>query len=301
MSRIVCIGECMIEMAPTTRDAEYRMGFAGDTMNTAWYLRRLLPHSDEVDYFTAVGSDAASGQMVDFLAREGLGTAHVLRRADRTIGLYMIQLQDGERSFSYWRGQSAARTLAQDAGPLSDALDRAQVAYFSGITLAILPQADRARLLDTLGQFRANGGEVVFDPNLRPRLWQTTEEMTASVMQAAGISDTVLPSHEDEAAWFGDADPAATADRYSKAGARTVVVKNGPGQILACQDGTITEHAPVAVAEVVDTTAAGDSFNAGYLAHRIDGQTIPRSIQAAAELAALVVRSRGALVSTGGA
>lgn len=298
MTRVLSIGEAMVEMAPSAQAGEYRMGFAGDTMNTAWYLRRLLPETDAVDYLTAVGTDAVSDQMVAFLEAAGIGTAHVARRPDLTVGLYMIQLQDGERSFSYWRGQSAARTLAEDARTLTQAMTGADITYFSGITLAILPRDDRQRLLDALRGFRAQGAEVVFDPNLRPRLWVGPAQMTEAVMQAAAVSDTILPSHEDEATWFGDADPLETAKRYAGAGARMVIVKNGPGRILAWAEGKTSRHDPVPVSDIVDTTAAGDAFNAGFLAGRIAGTPLAQSIHAAAALSAKVIQSRGALVSS---
>jgi len=297
MTRIVSIGECMVEMAPTSDAGTYRMGFAGDTMNTAWYLRRLLGRQDRIDYFTAVGDDNVSNQMVAFLDEAGIGTAHILRRKGQTVGLYMIQLADGERSFSYWRGQSAARTLAQDEGALAQALEGADIAYFSGITLAILAEDDRHRLCDALHGFRVAGGAVVFDTNLRPALWDSSAQMTRAVMESAAISDTVLPSHDDESTWFGDADPAATAERYARKGASTVVVKNGSGPMHAWQDGEVVNYTPDAVAQVVDSTAAGDSFNAGFLAAQIAGKPLDQSVRAGAQLAAKVVSHRGALVT----
>lgn len=297
MTRIVSIGECMVELAPTDAEGQFRIGFAGDTMNTAWYLRRRLGSGHQVDYLSAVGQDAISGQMLDFLRAAGIGTDHIARLTDRTVGLYMIQLQDGERSFSYWRGQSAARRLADDAARLDRALSGADIAVFSGITLAILPAEGRARLLEALARVRAAGGSVVFDPNLRPRLWDTAQEMTAAVMEAARMSDTVLPSHEDEAIWFHDTDPEATLTRYRTAGARTVVVKNGPGEILMCEDAETSRLLPASAPRVVDTTAAGDSFNAGYLAARLAGKPLATAVADAAALAAQVIQARGALVA----
>lgn len=296
MTRIVSIGECMVEMSPTDAPGAYRMAFAGDTMNTAWYMRRLLRPNDRVAYMSAVGDDRVSDQMIAFLSASGIDTAHVARRTDRTIGLYLIQLEDGERSFSYWRGQSAARTLAQDAEALNEALHGADMAYFSGITVAILPAEDRLRLLDALARFRAAGGMVVFDPNLRPRLWDSPDRMTQAIMAAAAVSDIALPSFEDEHVWFNDADPEATARRYAGQGAQTVIVKNGPGDILSFAGGVPDRHPPVPASRIVDTTAAGDSFNAGFLAARIRGRTLGDAINAGAALAAQVIQVRGALV-----
>ena len=93
--RVVCIGECMVELAPAG-DGLLRQGFAGDSFNTAWYLRQLRPDW-VVDYVSRVGVDAISGAMLDFMAGAGIGTAHVARVADRTVGLYLITLNKGER------------------------------------------------------------------------------------------------------------------------------------------------------------------------------------------------------------
>ena len=150
---LLCIGECMVEMAPQ-EGGLFAMGFAGDTFNTAWYARRALPADWAVEYFTAVGRDDVSDRMLGFMAEGGVGTGHVQRRDDRTVGLYMISLRDGERSFSYWRSVSAARTLADDPAALDRALDGQRMAYFSGISIAILEPSARARLL-AAGALRA--------------------------------------------------------------------------------------------------------------------------------------------------
>ena len=296
MPRVVSIGECMVEIGPAEVPGLFRMGFAGDTFNTAWYLRRRLPADWSVDYVTAVGTDAASASMLAFMDAAGVGTQHVARLPDATVGLYLIDLKDGERSFSYWRGQSAAKRLAEDERRLRDALAGADLAYFSGITLAILPRPDRARLLAALDDYRAQGGRVAFDPNLRLRLWPSSAAMTEAVTEAARHADIAMPSFEDDAGAFGDADPESCARRYADLGAAEVVVKNGASRIVALVHGEWYGHDPVAAPEVVDTTAAGDSFNAGYLACRLGGGAVAEAMAAGAALAARVVGGRGALI-----
>ncbi len=293
--RFVAVGEAMVEMAPTGQPGTFAMGFAGDTLNTAWYLRRALP-GWVVDYATCVGSDAVSDRMLEFLASHGIGTGHVARLTERTLGLYLIELRDGERSFSYWRSQSAARLLARDPARLATALEGAGVVYLSGITLAIVEPEDRPTLFSAIARAREAGALVVFDPNLRPRLWPDTATMCATVMQAAGLCDIALPSHEDEATAFGDASLEATAERYAEAGAALVVVKNGGDEMLTLDAGQIARHAPEPVTAVVDSTAAGDSFNAGFLAAHLDGKPLSEAVRAGARTAAQVIAARGALV-----
>ncbi|WP_376873865.1 sugar kinase [Albirhodobacter sp. R86504] len=286
--RVLAIGECMVEMAPTGVDAQFSMGFAGDTMNTAWYLARISPF--EIGYFTAIGTDAVSDRMANFLQNAGIGTQSILRRPDRTVGLYLIELKDGERSFAYWRGQAAAKLLASDEIALRAALSEADVAYFSGITLAILSPDDRVKFLEALKAFK---GRVIFDTNLRPRLWASLDEMRDAISAAAAVADLVLPSYDDEAAYFGDADPEATAMRYTAA---EVIVKNGGDEVLARVGDEITRHSLPKLDAPVDTTAAGDSFNAGFLAARLAGQPVGEAILNGHAVASKVIMARGALV-----
>ncbi|PZX18810.1 2-dehydro-3-deoxygluconokinase [Palleronia aestuarii] len=295
-ARFVSIGECMVEMAPAEMDGTFRMGFAGDTCNTAFYLRQLLPNDWDVDYVTAIGCDRLSNGLRDFLDGCGIGTSSIMRRDDRTLGLYLIELQDGERSFAYWRSSSAARTLAEDRQALMDALAGADIVYFSGITLGILDASSRATLLDCADEARSNGARIVFDSNLRPALWPDAEAMCAAVSAAAGHSDIVLPSFDDEARFFGDADPEATAGRYADAGASLVVVKNGEAEIVVREGDAVTRYPSVPAEKIVDTTAAGDSFNAGFLAAHLTGADLGAAVARGAELAARVIARRGAMV-----
>lgn len=297
--RILSIGECMVELSPAG-NGTYTLGYAGDTLNTAWYLRQELPAEAEVGYFTCVGTDDISAKMLAFLESAGIETAAISRLTDRTLGLYLIELTNGERSFAYWRSTSAAKLLAADEAPLRRALQGIDMAYFSGITLAILSPEHRKTLLGLLREARQAGTKIVFDPNLRPRLWASQSEMCAEISRAATVADIVLPSFEDEASAFGDKTPLDTARRYAEGGAALVVAKNGAGEMAAISQGNEPLlWTPPAVTKVVDTTAAGDSFNAGFLAAHLAGKTLPESLTAGAKLAAKVIGHRGALIPMG--
>lgn len=275
-----------------------QQSFAGDTLNTAWYARACLPGDWTVEYASLLGRDALSDRMLEFIAAAGIGTGRIGRHPERVPGLYLISLREGERSFTYWRDRSAARCMADDPAWLDAAIAGADVIYVSGITFAILPPDGRTLLRDTLAKVRAGGARVVFDPNLRPRLWPNTATMCAETEAAARVADILLPSHDDEASYFGDADPMATARRYLELGASEVLVKNGGGPMVAALAGQPPQSLPPLPRIVpTDTTGAGDSFNGGYLAARLTGADLEQATRAGHDVAMRVIAHHGALVS----
>jgi 2-dehydro-3-deoxygluconokinase len=293
--RFVSIGECMIEMAGG-EDRQYRLGYAGDTLNTAWYMRALLGKDWSVDYFTALGEDRYSADIRAFLDANGVGTSHIGTIKGRRPGLYMIHQEKGDRHFTYWRDTSAARLLAEDKDALNAALEGAGMVYFSGITLAILHPRARGRLLGAIVKARDAGARIVFDPNVRPALWTSQRVMGSMLTAAASLCDVVLPTHSDEAPVFGDKSPQETAERYLELGVEEVVVKDGANPALVATAAKQIEVAPKPGAKVVDATGAGDSFNGAYLSARLAGKSLQEAAQAGHRIAAVVIGQKGALV-----
>ena len=294
--RLLSIGECMVELRQADGDL-MRKGFAGDTFNTAYYARLFLPADWSVDYFTAVGIDRISDELLAFAEERGIGTGRIARSEGRSPGLYMIHLEGGERSFSYWRSASAAKLLARDPHRLRAAIEASDVIIFSGITLAILPPEDVDTLLSELRRAKASGKLVAFDPNIRPRLWENADLMRATISDGARAASLVLPSYDDEATHFGDASIAATIVRYRELGATDLVVKDG-GNGATLAFGDKCTHVPSAKVEtIVDTTSAGDSFNGAFLARLATGANPEAAARFAAEVAAAVIQHHGALVA----
>ena len=292
--KLASIGECMIEFSQAG-DGLFQRGFGGDTLNTALYLARL---GIDTSYVTALGDDALSEAMLAAWRAEGINTDHVLRLPGRVPGLYMIERDArGERSFLYWRDRAPAREFFERADDVALArLARFDWLYLSGISLSLYGESGRARLIALLTMTRRNGGRVAFDGNYRPRGWADAAAARRAFNEMLPLVDLALPTLEDEQALFGDRDAAACVERHRAAGIREIVVKRGALGCLIDAGGGLVEVAPQSVVDPVDTTAAGDSFNAGYIAGRIGGASPHEAALAGHRLAGAVIMSPGAVI-----
>jgi 2-dehydro-3-deoxygluconokinase len=290
--RIVCIGECMVELRERP-DGTLTRFHGGDTLNTAVYLARL---GETVDYATALGDDPWSDEMVRHWQEEGVGTALVRRIPGRLPGLYLIQTDAaGERRFSYWRDSAAARLVFErpDAAEFSLAVSSYDLLYFSGITLSIYSPAGRTALFTAAMAARARGGRVVFDTNFRARNWPDPDVAKSVYRTAFAHSDVVLASIEDLDPLFGT-DGLAELRTHAPDAER--VVKFSYPAVQIGHDGNELIVAAPPVDGVIDTTAAGDSFAAAYLSARLRGATQEEAARAGHRLAGVVVRHHGALI-----
>jgi 2-dehydro-3-deoxygluconokinase len=296
MSLLLSVGECLVELYAATDDL-WHLGIAGDTLNTAYYVRAMLPSDWEVGYVTRLGRDAFSDRAAEFITSQGIRLAAIPRHPDRSIGLYAISLTRGERSFTYWRDASAARTLMETREAVEAAVTKADALYVSGISLAILPPEGREWLTQVMLSARARGAVCAFDPNYRARLWSDAETARQAITAAANAASIVLPSFDDEALLFSDSAPEATARRYAMLGTDLVVVKNGREAVTIVEKGRTGESITLPAVDPVDTTGAGDSFNGALLAALLVGKPAIEAVHAAHGVAKQVVRQKGALVS----
>lgn len=291
---IVSIGECMVELS-TLGGETWRMGFAGDTLNTLWTLRALSPEDRPAGYVTAFGDDPFSARQMAFFRENSIGTAKSPIIPGARPGLYAIMLDGAERSFTYWRSDSAARQLASDPEALRESLRDQALVYFSGITLAILDAPGRQTLLQAVAEARAAGSLIAFDPNYRPSLWNSREEAHAAMSDALAVTDIALPTFPDEQMLHDDMSPEQTARRMQAAGVPETVVKNGAEPALVALREHLKAIEAIRVGTPVDTTGAGDSFNGAYLAARLAGHNPAEAARRAHRVAAAVVQVRGAL------
>jgi 2-dehydro-3-deoxygluconokinase len=298
--KIAFVGECMIELRQDPSSG-LTLGYAGDTLNAAVYCRRQLGNDPiTVDYVTALGHDRYSDAMLEFWRREGLGCNNVRRIAGKQCGLYAINVDaSGERSFTYWRNDSAARQMfaGADGERLLQQLAGYDGVYLSGITLAILAEDTRDKLWSALEQLKSNHGRLYFDTNFRPALWPDKADASKHYERMLHLCDIAFLTREDEQLLFDTPTVEAILTRCAAFATPELVVKNGGDPCWIRHGGNLTSVPASKPDRVVDTTAAGDAFSAAYLAARLLGKSPEASALEAHKLAAHVISFSGAFES----
>ena len=293
---IACFGECMVELNGSAFGT-IRQSWGGDTYNTAVYLRRLLPAQCDVHYMTALGDDPLSQAMKSGWRREGLRIDHVVTVANKTPGMYQITLDNsGERSFVYWRNDSAAKyvfDLCKNTRLLKK-LSSFQWFYLSGISLAILTKRGRQVLLAALKQYVERGGRIIFDNNYRPGLWESRSVSQELYREVMSLTTIALLTEDDEYKHFRLASCEEILNEWQ---CPELVIKCGARPCHIRLNGEVTTVAPARIDGVIDTTAAGDSFAAGYLATRLLNGSVGEAAAMGHRLAGRVIQHKGAVIA----
>lgn len=299
-SNVLAIGECMIELAfpegLVGNTPSSRIAMGGDTLNTSIYMARL---GASVSYLTALGQDPYSEWLQQQWRDEGIGLEQVQILEHALPGLYAIQTDEfGERSFHYWRAQSAAKQWFIGADSVDEWLqifDPYGVIYVSGITLSLMSEPARQAFYEALKQCKRPDRALVFDINYRARGWASLAEAAASLNDMIALTDVALPTLEDEIALFGGSEQ-TVIQRYRDAGVQELLIKRGPEGVLLVDANTQELVPALRVDSVIDTTGAGDSYNGAYLSARIKGINPVDAAKAAHRLAAKVIGCRGAIL-----
>jgi 2-dehydro-3-deoxygluconokinase len=297
----VCVGEAIIELARGA-DGRYALASGGDTFNTAIYLARA---NQPAAFASALGDDPFSDAIISLARAEGVGTELILRAPGRLPGLALLGADaQGQHKTHSWREASPARELFDLANwnRVAEGLIGARLIYFSGVTLSLYSNVGLGRFLAAIELARSQGTIIAFDGNFRPHAWKGDLSRTRTVFaETLKRVDIALPAYDDEAVLWGDPSPESTIERLQAFGVAEIAVKNGPNSALIAAAGQ-REAVPVPeVVEPIDATAAGDGFNAGYLAARLGGHGAAAAAHAAHQLAGQVIRHRGAIMPRAGA
>lgn len=298
--RIAVIGECMIELSE--KGNHVNRGFGGDTLNTSVYIARQVPADNlAVHYVTALGTDTFSDQMLAAWQAENVKTGLIQQFPDKMPGLYYIETDDtGERKFYYWRNDAAARywLTREKSDEICQKLAHFDYLYLSGISVAILNKESREKLIKLLMECRKNGGKVIFDNNYRPRLWESREETQQVYHDVLSCTDIAFLTLDDEDLLWGEEPYEDVITRARALGVSEIVIKRGADSCIVATDDGLENIPAVKLPKekVVDTTAAGDSFSAGYLSVRLQGGNIIDAAIRGHLTASTVIQYRGAII-----
>jgi len=271
---VLTAGEALVLLAAEMPGAleqvdRFRRFSAGAELNVAIGLSRL---GLRVGYVSRVGDDAFGRFLLAEMEREGLTRDFVAIDAARSTGFMLKSLAVGgaDPAIDYYRRGSAASAL--DAAELArGAPVAARHVHLTGI-LPALSAGCRELAFAMATTARAQGRRVSFDPNLRPRLWPSHDDMIATVNALASRCDVVLPGLSEGRLLTGRERAEDIAAFYLDLGAAAVVVKLGAEGAFCADRGGLRALVPgVVVQRVVDTVGAGDGFAVGVISGLLEG------------------------------
>jgi 2-dehydro-3-deoxygluconokinase len=286
---VVSLGEPMYEFSQVPgEESRYLQGFGGDTMNCAVAAAR---QGARVAYVTRLGDDEFGRQFLDLWKKEGIDASGVGIDADAHTAVYFITHGPGGHVFSYLRKGSAASRMKPSQLPAA-LIGAAKFFHVSGISQAISESACDS-VFAAIGIARAGGAKVVYDCNLRPRLWPAAR--AAAVIRATiPMADYFLLSMEDALALCGLQDPDAILGWCHGAGARVVALKLGADGVIASDSKRRERLAGIRI-DCVDATGAGDCFAGALMAQLAAGGEFWEGLRYANAAAALTTTGYGAV------
>ncbi|AJI75529.1 pfkB carbohydrate kinase family protein [Francisella philomiragia subsp. philomiragia ATCC 25015] len=298
-NKLLAIGECMLELSGQIQlGSQAKLNFGGDVLNTALYFARL---NGDVSFITALGNDNFSAQMISHWDTENINTSEVLKIKDRVPGLYAIQTDNqGERSFYYWREQAPIKDIFYHLS--KENLDRYNkeynYLYLSGISLSRWDNKQLEIFANWLKDFRnsGDGKEIIFDLNYRPKCWKSKEQTKGYLEKVLKHVTIVLTTFDDEEMLFDDVNYQKTLDRYNRFDIPIVIIKHGINPTVLQYQNTISLIEATKIVTPIDTTAAGDSFNAAFLAAFSNNLNLQTSIEFAQNFAAEIIQHQGAII-----
>jgi 2-dehydro-3-deoxygluconokinase len=297
--KLATLGECLIEISEVDTKINKnikKFAYGGDVLNTSVYLSR---NNIKTSFISALGNDSNSHWLLEEWQKENIDCSLIQKLDGYYPGLYMIELDDvGERSFMYWRNNSAAKNFFENISLLKKTLRSIKnfdYIYFSGITLAIMSDEVRDYFINYLKKFRLNGGKVIFDSNYRPILWKTQYQAKNYYIKVYKNCDIALPTYDDEKLLFNYKTKKECVQAIQKKGVKDIVLKLGKDGCFYLDEG---KQVLVSTGKVksIDTTGAGDSFNAGYISAIINGKGKNNACKYGNSIAKKVIRKKGAII-----
>ena len=286
---LVGIGECLAEFS-FIGDGNYSLGYSGDVLNALAAAGRL---GLSTGLITAIGDDPFLSGLVDILDEEHIDLSHAPILKGKPNGVYFVYVNEsGGPSFHFLRKDSAAREsfVCQPLSEIIDYVLSARALLFSSIPLAVMKE--REKIFEMLAAVKGKT-IIAFDLNVRRALWPDFQDLISMFSLLAPLVDVLFVTNEDDEILFGPRDMRDAMDDYKQRGFQQVIIRRGGDSTLAFADGESFQGPVPRVASIVDTTGAGDVFNAGYIAAMLRGHPAYECAALGNATAAASVDSRG--------
>ena len=289
----------MIEVSGNTDNLEKKqikmnLNFGGDTFNAAVYFSRLTKKEFNTFYFTGLGQDHLSKMMVKRFKNENLKTELIQIIKDKSPGLYSIQTDEkGNRSFSYWRNDSAAKKMIErcNLNKIDKFISDSELFYYTGISLGILKQKDQNKLIDLSKKSKL----TAFDFNYR-NSFHGNKIKSQSLFKKSNLSSNInFISFDDIIEIFGKSDPIEFINTFKRKD--NIIILKHFEKIFYSEFNKIGSI-NIPIIKAIDTTAAGDSFNGSFLAYHLikENLSIEDKILMSHNITKNVLKYRGAII-----
>ncbi len=291
----VCsIGEAMIEIS-NLKNSLYNQSFAGDTLNFCNYLDKKKLNAF---FLSAIGKSEINQSLLDFVKSKKISTKHIKQINQSEVGLYLIKNKNnGEKQFFYWRDESAAKQYFNNIDFLNlyKELKNFDYIYFSGITLSIIHISKLNNFIKLLKQLKVKKIKIVFDFNIRPSRWnkKNLNKFFNSVLK---FVDICFLSGEDMNYWKNKNNIKSYEKIVRKYKIKHSIFRKNAKFTYVFLNKTKYVFRNKLLKKVVDTSGAGDGFNAAYLSNFIVNNDPLLALKAGSSLGSKIVMKKGAIV-----
>ncbi|KKI89379.1 2-dehydro-3-deoxygluconokinase [Bacillus sp. SA1-12] len=290
---VVTLGESMVVFTPNSdgfmRNAtQFTKKIGGAESNVAIGLARLGHH---VGWISKLGDDEFGKAILAALKGENVDVSKVTFDQEAPTGIYFKEprRQNNMRVYYYRKGSAASKLSPSDLD--NGYLSKAKYLHITGITPA-LSQSCRETIFEAIRLAKNNGSTIVFDPNLRTKLWDA-ETARKTLLEISAEADIILPGVSEGEFLFGESDPLKLGELFLNHGASVVVMKMGAegAYYFTEKESALIPGFPVK--QVVDPVGAGDGFAAGFLSGLLDGLELSKAVERANAVGALVTMVNG--------
>jgi len=294
MPEIILIGEPMAMFVADNignlEDVEkFTKSLAGAEVGVCIGLKRL---GYDVSYVTKLGVDPFGKYIRNFLIKESIDVSFITFDERFPTGFQMKnKTVSGDPEVVYFRKGSAASHITKEDIKKVDLYGVKHI-HVTGIPPA-LSKSCREATYELISRAKEKGIFITFDPNLRPAIWDSKEEMIRVINDIASKCDMVLPGVAEGLTLTGSDDPNKIADFYLNLGVKTVIVKIGDrGAFVKTQNESYTVPG-YKVDKVVDTVGAGDGFAVGIVSGLLENLPLKLAVARGNAIGSLQVMVSG--------